>query len=94
MSVTLPSSSVTALQKQLFFQASRRSMAEVERILARFIDSELQTLDDEACQRVLAFLDQPDPDILDWITGLTIPPAVVDGEVLSWLIRFRSEVSP
>jgi succinate dehydrogenase flavin-adding protein (antitoxin of CptAB toxin-antitoxin module) len=94
MSVALPSGSVTAMQKKLFFQASRRSMAEVERILSRFIESELQSLDDQTCHRVLDFLDQPDPDILDWITGVISPPESIDRDVLSRLTRFRIETFP
>ncbi|MBF0383544.1 MAG: succinate dehydrogenase assembly factor 2 [Magnetococcales bacterium] len=92
MNAPLPSGPVTSLQKQLFFQASRRSMAEVERILSRFMSSELQKLDDSACERLLAFLDNPDPDILDWLTGVSSPPKSVDDEVFSWLMKYKSEV--
>lgn len=91
MSAVLPSGPVSAMQKQLFFQAARRSMAEMERILARFIESDLLTLDDRSCGRVLAFLNHSDPDLLDWITGVTSPPASIDRDVLSWLTRFRAE---
>ena len=92
MAATLPSGPITPLQKQLFFQASRRSMSEMERILERFIDSKLTTLDDDACRRLLDFLNHSDPDILDWIMGVISPPTAVDVEVISWLISFRSEV--
>ncbi|MBF0195804.1 MAG: succinate dehydrogenase assembly factor 2 [Magnetococcales bacterium] len=92
MNAPLPTGPITPLQKQLFFQASRRSMAEVERILARFMQSELQKLDDGACERLLTFLNNPDPDILDWLTGVSSPPETVDGEVFSWLMQFKSEV--
>ncbi len=91
MSATLPSGPITPLQKQLFFQASRRAMAEVERILERFIAAELQKLEDDLCTRILNFLNHPDPDIFDWLTGVATPPASVDAEVLSLLSRFRSE---
>ncbi|MBF0358560.1 MAG: succinate dehydrogenase assembly factor 2 [Magnetococcales bacterium] len=94
MNAPLPTGPLSPLQKQLFFQSARRSMAEVERVLARFMASELEKLDDTACEKVLTFLNHPDPDILDWLTGVTQPPATVDMEVISMLIVFRSEVSP
>ncbi|MBF0446641.1 MAG: succinate dehydrogenase assembly factor 2 [Magnetococcales bacterium] len=93
MTVNLPGGSISPLQKQLFFYASRRSMSEMERILERFIVSQLQKLDDDACTRLLALLQQPDPDLLDWITGVVPPPATLDREALGWITRFRSEVS-
>ncbi|MBF0455711.1 MAG: succinate dehydrogenase assembly factor 2 [Magnetococcales bacterium] len=91
MGATYPAGPMTPLQKQLFFQAARRSMAEIERILSRFIEAELADLNDEQCQRFLCFLDHADPDILDWVTGVSSPPTTVDAEVLSWMVRFRSE---
>jgi antitoxin CptB len=94
MNASLPSGLLTPMQKQLFFQAARRSMAEVERILARFMESELQKLNDDECGKLLAFLNYPDPDILDWLTGVIPLPATVDGELVNMLTRFRSEVSP
>jgi succinate dehydrogenase flavin-adding protein (antitoxin of CptAB toxin-antitoxin module) len=93
MDARLPDGPITPLQKQLFFQASRRSMAEVERILARFLGAQLLTLDDESCRRVLNFLNQSDPDILDWITGVSEAGEDIDKEVIDWLIQFRSEVN-
>ncbi|MBF0449111.1 MAG: succinate dehydrogenase assembly factor 2 [Magnetococcales bacterium] len=93
MTSSLPEGSISPLQKQLFFQASRRSMSEMERILERFIASQLQKLDDNACTRLLALLQQSDPDLLDWITGVVTPPATLDREALGWITCFRSEVS-
>lgn len=64
----------TPLQKQLAFVASRRSMAEMEQILDRFLKAEWQHLDDDQCRRLLQLLACPDADLLEWLSGITPPP--------------------
>lgn len=74
-----------ALRKQLIFQAEIRSMAEMERILSRFLREHLPLLSDEACQRLLRLLQCSDLDLLAWLSGLQEPPTEVDREALGWI---------
>lgn len=87
----IPDVSWRPKQKVLLFRALRRSMAEVERIMQRFIARELVHLDDHACDRFLAILDHPDADLLDWITGIKPPPVSVDLEDIKSLGRHKRE---
>ncbi len=73
------------LHKRLAFLADRRSMAEMEQILARFLADRLHGLEGDACQRVIDLLQQSDADLLDWLSGLKEPPVAVDREVLGWI---------
>ncbi|MBF0155785.1 MAG: succinate dehydrogenase assembly factor 2 [Magnetococcales bacterium] len=78
-------------RKRVAYRASRRSMAETERIFQRFLDAELATLDGESCRSVLEFLERSDPDILDWLWGVKSPP---DGLAHRWVAvlgRYRGE---
>lgn len=73
------------LRKQLIFQAEIRSIAEMERILSRFLAEQFSLLTDEACQRLLLLLQHSDLDLLEWLSGLQEPPVGVDREALSWI---------
>lgn len=80
------------LRKRLVFLADRRSMAEMERILLRFLADCLPDLADDACHRVMDLLQQQsDPDLLDWLGGLKEPPENVDREVLAWIAPYCAQ---
>lgn len=87
----IPHGELTAKQKRLYFVASRRSMAEMERILARFLKQELANLDDAACDRLLQLLDQWDSDLLEWMAGILPVPSSVCGETLGLVAKYRKE---
>ncbi|MBF0181988.1 MAG: succinate dehydrogenase assembly factor 2 [Magnetococcales bacterium] len=75
----------TPAQRKLIYHAGRRSMAEMERLMARFLEAELTTLSDDDCMRLEALLHHPDVDLLDWLAGVAPVPSGVDGEVLARL---------
>ncbi|MEO5331811.1 MAG: succinate dehydrogenase assembly factor 2 [Magnetococcus sp. YQC-5] len=81
----------TVAQRRLSFLASRRSMAEMERLLHRFLVAELTRLDDAECQRMEGLLVHPDADLLDWLVGIKPCPSEVDAEALLMLARHASE---
>ena len=66
-------------------------MAEMERILARFLADQLETLDDHSCHRIMELLQQTDADLLDWLAGIKKPAATIDQEVLGWISRYCQE---
>ncbi|MBF8272582.1 MAG: hypothetical protein HW380_1687 [Magnetococcales bacterium] len=78
-------------QKVLLFRALRRSMAEVERIMERFVAQELVHLDDAECDRFLELLNQSDADLMDWFAGIKVPPEGVNLDDLERLSRFKRE---
>ncbi|MBF0141049.1 MAG: succinate dehydrogenase assembly factor 2 [Magnetococcales bacterium] len=88
----MPDGPLSPKQKAFMFRALRRSMAEVERIMQRFVSSELASLDDDTCDRLLVLLDHSDADLLDWLTGVKPPPASVNREDLERLRCFKREV--
>lgn len=88
----MPDVPLRAKQKVFMFRALRRSMAEVERIMQRFVASELANLDDATCDRLLLLLEHSDADLLDWLTGVQLPPESVDRGDLERLRSFRREV--
>ncbi|MBF0460401.1 MAG: succinate dehydrogenase assembly factor 2 [Magnetococcales bacterium] len=73
------------IRKRLIFLAERRSIAEMERVLSRFLAERFAQLTDEECQRVIVLLQQPDWDLLDWLSDLQEPAEGVDREALEWI---------
>ncbi len=58
----------------------RRSMLEMETLLARHLTSALDSLDAAGCRALEILLQQTDNDLLDWIAGVApIPPEVDAG---------------
>ena len=47
----------------------RRGTRELDTLLQRFLQSEFDSLNTEQQQIFDQFLDEPDPDIYNWITG-------------------------
>ncbi len=80
--------------RKLAFIASRRSMAEMEVILDRFLQARRAELDEAACERLLILLQRADADLYDWLSGISEPSPGVDREALSWLDDFRRAAPP
>ena len=53
-------------------------MLEMDWILNRFLERELDGMDDADCADLAALLATPDTELFRWITGMDIVPAHVD----------------
>ncbi|MBF0263418.1 MAG: succinate dehydrogenase assembly factor 2 [Magnetococcales bacterium] len=81
------------MRRRLAFLAGRRSMAEMERLLDRFLERELKGLDERGCTAFLALLEESDADLLDWMGGIKPIPARIDADALSRLSVHAREYS-
>ncbi|MBF0439966.1 MAG: succinate dehydrogenase assembly factor 2 [Magnetococcales bacterium] len=81
----------TRAQRRFSYLASRRSMAEMERVLHRFLSRELTNMEDAECLRMEAVLQHSDADLLDWMTGIKPVPGDVDGDALARLALYARE---
>jgi antitoxin CptB len=75
-------------RKRLSYRAWRRGFREADLILGAFADLHLAVFTPAQLDAFEALLDQPDPDIYDWIKGAPAP-AVFDGELLAMLRAFK-----
>ena len=64
-------------------------MQEADFILGRFAERHLKTLSAAQLDRFEALLDNPDPDILNWITGAEAVPAAFDTDIFALLKDFK-----
>ncbi|MBF0271546.1 MAG: succinate dehydrogenase assembly factor 2 [Magnetococcales bacterium] len=81
----------SSAQRRLVYLASRRAMAEMERILHRFLVRELTELDDGQCQRLESLLNRADADLMDWMAGLKPMPDDLEADLLARLMVHSRE---
>ena len=62
--------------KRLRIRAWRRGTKEMDLILGRFADANLNRLDDATLGRFDALLDENDQDLYAWIAGKLTPPDI------------------
>jgi antitoxin CptB len=80
-------------RKRLKFRSWHRGTREMDLLLGRFADDRLGAFDRDALQAYAALLEQPDPDIYDWVSGRGQCP---DGElrpIVAALTEFHSSIS-
>ncbi len=60
--------------KRLRLRSWRRGTREIDLILGPYADAALAALDGGALDAYEALLEQPDPDLYDWVAGSAGPP--------------------
>ena len=77
--------------KKLLFQSCHRGMREADVLIGGFAQRHLATLPDEDIDAFERLLDEPDPDVVDWILDRSPAPAPHDGRVLQMIKKFKNE---
>jgi antitoxin CptB len=78
-------------RRRLLFRCWHRGTQESDLILGSFAEDSLKTLDSDQLERFEALLDCTDPDLFDWIFGVSDPPPEHDHDVMELLRSFRAE---
>jgi antitoxin CptB len=77
--------------RRLLFRCWHRGTQESDLILGPFAEGFLETLDSDQIGRFEALLDCTDPDLFDWIFGVSEPPPEHDHDVMELLRGFCTE---
>lgn len=77
-------------RKKLIFRSWHRGTREIDLILGRFADAHVPDFDEDQLRQYDALLQNPDPDLYDWIIGRADVPPEEDSDVLRLLIGFTS----
>ncbi len=78
-------------RRRLLFRCWHRGTQESDLILGSFAEGRLKTLDSGQLGRFEALLDCTDPDLFDWIFGVSDPPPEHDHDVMRLLHSFLIE---
>ena len=77
--------------RRLLFRCWHRGTQESDFILGSFAEDSLKTLDGDQLGRFEALLDCTDPDLFDWIFGVSDPPPEQDHDVMQLIRSFCIE---
>ena len=80
-------------RKRLKFRSWHRGTREMDLLLGRFADGRLGALDAGALRAYAALLEQPDPDIYDWVCGRGECPDGPLRPIVAALTEFHSSIS-
>ncbi|MEO1090687.1 MAG: succinate dehydrogenase assembly factor 2 [Pseudomonadota bacterium] len=81
----------TVRRKRLAYRGYYRGVRESDLVFRRFVDQHLDDLNGGDLDRFEALLDEPDRDVLSWLTGRVPVPARHDHDVFR---RLRGDASP
>src|SRR5688572_7845223 len=77
-------------RRKLLFRAWHRGLREVDLILGRFADSNIEQLTDAELSEFEGLMDIPDGELLVWLTGEADVPVAHDGPLFRRLRAFRT----
>lgn len=89
------SDSLAVRRRRIRFRCWHRGTREADLVLGRFADTCVDQLNETELGQLEALLDQPDPDIWDWVVGRQPVPEAFDNDVTRRLkelsTRLRSD---
>ena len=80
-------------RKRLRFRSWHRGTREMDLLLGRFADRQLDSFDAALLDAYAALLEESDPDIYDWVCGRGAAPDGAFSAVLAALTRFHNNAS-
>ena len=80
-------------RKRLRFRSWHRGTREMDLLLGRFADGRLDGFDGAGLRAYAALLEQPDPDIYDWVCGRGECPEGELRPIVAALTEFHSSIS-
>lgn len=87
--MTRSSAGLSSRQRKALYRAWHRGMRETDLILGSFADEEISALDEAELMQFESLLDQPDADILKWVTGEVVVPDPVDTPLFRRIMAHR-----
>jgi antitoxin CptB len=80
-----------AHRRRLRYRAWHRGTKEMDLMLGPYADAHVVALDATALDRLEAFMEAADTDLLKWVMGQEVPPTGTDRELLAAVVAFRQD---
>jgi antitoxin CptB len=77
-------------RRKLLFRAWHRGLREVDLILGRFADENVEQLTEADLSEFENLMNVPDGELLAWLTGEAAVPAIHDGPLFRRLREFKA----
>jgi antitoxin CptB len=76
-------------RKRAIYRSWHRGTREMDLILGPFADAHMPIFSEDELSEYEAFLEEGDPDLYNWITGVEPPPAPIAKGVLLKIISYK-----
>ena len=90
----LSSAALDPRRRRILFQAWHRGMREMDIIMGKFADAHLPDLTEAELAEFESLMEEPDRDVLMWITGEAPTPASRQTDFFKRLITFHTHAGP
>ena len=91
---TLSSAGLDPRRRRILYQAWHRGMREMDIILGKFADALLPTLSEEELAAFESLMEEPDRDVLMWLTGEAPTPPERRTAFFERLKAFHTHAGP
>jgi antitoxin CptB len=85
----LANESLELRRRKLRFRAWHRGTREMDLVLGRFVDAELNDLSEQELAKLEALMEAPDPDLFAWVLGQSEVPPEHDTPIFRRLAEFN-----
>lgn len=75
-------------RKLLLFRSWHRGTREMDLLLGRFADAHVPSFSEQQLDDYLDLLENSDPDIYNWVSGVEKPPAEKNSAILQMITSF------
>lgn len=76
-------------RKKLLFRAWHRGTREMDLLLGSFAEAHINDFDIAQINEFEKLLENPDPDLYDWKSGRSAPPAEESGAVMTLFLKHQ-----
>jgi antitoxin CptB len=80
-------------RRRLLYLSQRRGTKEADLVIGGFARRYLEGMTEAEVAQFEALLQEPDPDLMDWIGGAADPPSRHDNRVFCLLLEFKDFLS-
>jgi antitoxin CptB len=77
-------------RQRLLYQSKRRGSKEADMIIGQFAIENLQVMTSKELDQFEALLQESDPDLMSWVSGLVVPPEKHMNSIFKRICHFKN----
>jgi len=93
MGTSRSSANMDNRRRKILFRCWHRGTKEMDLVLGRFADSEIELLANDELDVLEVLMEFPDRDLFSWISGEVTPPREVQTGLYTKLVAFTNRVN-
>ena len=78
------------LRQRLMYQSKRRGTKEADMIIGQFAIENIDSMTREELRQFGSLLEESDPELMSWITGLETPPDYHINDIFKRICHFKN----